>query len=92
MQTFQSVAACLGRFLRPVGPVEGDDEFPAQPLVVWILGDQPPQIADDLLMAAEGEVRGDPGPDHIAVQLVESLHVRGGKRVIGDVGECLAAP
>ncbi len=92
VQGLEPVAACLRGVVRPVGPVQGDDEISAQCVVTWVLGDQRPKVTDDLPVAAEQEVRGDPSLLDIAVQFIEALDVGGGKDVLGDVGEWLTAP
>ncbi len=59
---------------------------------MWVLGDQRPELADGLPVAAQREVRGDPCPPDIAVQLIEALDVGGGEGVLGDIREWLTPP
>ncbi len=92
MQGLEPFAACLRGIVGPVGPVQGDDEISAQCVVARVLGDQCPKVADDLPVATEREVRGDPRPQDVAVQFIKALDMGGGKGVLGDVGEWLTAP
>ena len=72
--------------------VERQHELPAQPLSERVLADEILELADELGVAPDREVGVDAGLDGGEPQPVQAGDVRLGERLVGEVGQRLAAP
>ena len=98
-----SIPSCLDQRLprRPVGvqslrlparAVEREHELAAQALRQRVLGDQTLELADELAVPAEGEIRVDAILERGEVKLRQPADLALSPRLVGELGEGRAAP
>ena len=80
------------RVCLPAGAVEREHQLRAQALAVGLLGDEPLQLGDELLVAATGEVALDPLLERRETKLLEPLGLLRGERLVAQVSERAPAP
>ena len=86
------IAVGLERLGLAAGPVERQHQLRPQSFAGWMVRDQPLQLRDQRLVAAEGEVGLDPILDRDQPRLLEPGDLVLGERLIGEVGERRPAP
>ena len=86
------VAVGAERVRLAAGPVEGRHQETAGALAERMLGDQLLELAHDVGMAPEGEVRFDPPLERQHAELLETSGDRIEQGVVREVGERRAAP
>jgi hypothetical protein len=91
-QSRPRVAERLERLGLSARPVEREHELTSKALAQRMLGDQRLQLADELVVAAEGEVRVDPKLQRGDAKLFEAKDRRLGERLVREVRERCAAP
>ena len=87
-----SLLVGLECFRLPARPVERQHQLRVQALAVGMLAWQRLELADQLGIAAERELRLDPLLDRGQTQLLEPGDLRLGERLVGEVGKRRAAP
>ena len=80
------------RLRLPPRAVEREHELGAEALAERVGGDELLQLADDVRMPAEGEIRLDPALERGQAQLLEARDRRLRERLVGEVGERRPAP
>lgn len=76
----------------PAGAVEGDDQLAAQALAQRMRGDEPLELADEVVVFAEREVGVDPILERGQPSLFEALRFRGRERFEREIRKRRAAP
>ena len=80
------------RVCLPARPVVGEHELGSETLAQGMLRDEPLEFGDDVVVAAESEIGGDPFLDARDPKLLEATHLRPGELGIRGVGKSRAAP
>jgi hypothetical protein len=80
------------RIGRPVAAVEREHQLCEQPFAVRVLAHERLELADERAVAAEGEVGLDPVLERRQAGVGDAGDLRPGERLVGEVGERVAAP
>ena len=86
------VAVGLQRLGLPPAAIQREHPLRVQPLAQRLLGHQRLELADHLAVPPGRQVTVDGQLDRGQAQLLQAADLRGGERLVGDVGQRRAAP